>query len=69
MSAALAAGSSGADFGAEALTDPNGFYGVDGLFRLKPNGGVDRGLAILEVSSAGPQIREPPPPNFDGFIY
>jgi len=69
MSAALAAGSSGADFGAEALTDPNGFYGVDGLFRLKPDGGVDRGLAILEVSSAGPQIREPPPPNFDGFIY
>ncbi len=69
MSAALAAGSSGADFGAAALTDPNGFYGVDGLFRLRPDGGVDRGLAILEVNSAGPQIREPPPPNFDGFIY
>ncbi len=69
MSAALAAGSSGADFGAGALTDPNGFYGVDGLFRLRPDGGVDRGLAVLEVSSAGPQIREPPPPNFDGFIY
>jgi ABC-type branched-subunit amino acid transport system substrate-binding protein len=69
MAAALAAGPSGADFGATALTDPNGFYGVDGLFRLRPDGGVDRGLAILEVSSMGPQIREPPPQNFDNFIY
>jgi ABC-type branched-subunit amino acid transport system substrate-binding protein len=69
MAAALAAGPSGADFSTAALTDPNGYYGVDGLFRLNEDGGVDRGLAILEVTSTGPQIREPPPQSFAGLIY
>jgi len=69
MAAALAAGPSGVDFSEIALTDPNGFYGVDGLFRLRPDGGVDRGLAILEVSSTGPQMREPPPQSFTDVIY
>ena len=69
MSAALAAGPSGADFSASALTDPNGYYGIDGLFRLNEDGGVDRGLAVLEVTSTGPQVREPPPQSFAGLIY
>jgi branched-chain amino acid transport system substrate-binding protein len=69
MAAALAAGPTGADFSATALTDPNGFYGIDGLFRLRSDGGVDRGLAILEVSSSGPQMRDPPPQSFAGLIY
>jgi len=69
MAAALAAGPSGADFSTAALTDPDGYYGVDGLFRLNEDGGVDRGLAILEVTSTGPQIREPPPQSFAGLIY
>lgn len=69
MAAALAAGPAGADFSATALTDPNGFYGIDGLFRLNADGGVDRGLAILEVNSAGPQVRDPPPQSFAGLIY
>jgi ABC-type branched-subunit amino acid transport system substrate-binding protein len=69
MAAALAAGPYGADFSSAALTDANGFYGVDGLFRLNADGSVDRGLAVLEVTSTGPQIREPPPQSFAGLIY
>lgn len=69
MAAILAAGPSGADFSTAALTDPNGYYGVDGLFRLNQDGSVDRGLAILEVNAAGPQMRDPPPQSFAGLIY
>ncbi|HSS14156.1 MAG TPA: penicillin-binding protein activator, partial [Rhizomicrobium sp.] len=32
-----------------ALVDPNGFAGVDGIFRFKEDGTADRGLAILQV--------------------
>jgi ABC-type branched-subunit amino acid transport system substrate-binding protein len=69
MAASLAAGPSGPDFSATAITDPNGYYGIDGLFRLNADGGVDRGLAILEVSPTGPQVREPAPQSFGGEIY
>lgn len=69
MAAALAAGPSGPDFSATAITDPNGYYGIDGLFRLNADGGVDRGLAVLEVTPTGPQVREPAPQSFGGEIY
>ncbi|MCB1651781.1 MAG: penicillin-binding protein activator [Alphaproteobacteria bacterium] len=32
-----------------ALTNPDGFYGIDGLFRFHPDGKAERGLAILEI--------------------
>lgn len=69
MAAALAQGPAGADFSAAALTDPNGYYGIDGLFRLNADGGVDRGLAVLEIGPTGPQVREPAPQSFAGLIY
>lgn len=37
------------DFNYAALTDANGFSGTDGAFRFKPNGLVERQLAILEL--------------------
>lgn len=48
----------------EAITDPNGYFGADGLFRLNPNGAVERGLAILEIQGAGIQVIDPAPRSF-----
>ena len=34
-------------FGADAIANPNGFAGIDGIFRFRSNGTVERGLAVL----------------------
>ena len=34
--------------------DPNGFAGVDGIFRFNPDGTSERGLAVLEMTPDGP---------------
>lgn len=51
-------------FTRNALTDPNGFAGVDGIFRLNVDGTVDRGLAVLAVTPAGFQVVDPSPRTF-----
>ncbi len=47
-----------------AITDPNGYYGADGLFRLNADGSVERGLAILEIQPGGIQVIDPAPRSF-----
>ncbi|MQR98224.1 penicillin-binding protein activator [Gluconobacter aidae] len=37
----------------EALTRPDGYMGVDGLFRLRPDGHVTRALAIYQIQRGG----------------
>jgi ABC-type branched-subunit amino acid transport system substrate-binding protein len=51
-------------FDLEAITDPNGYFGADGLFRLKPDGSVDRGLAVLEIQPDGFRVIDPAPRSF-----
>jgi len=51
-------------FSAEAITDPNGYFGADGLFRLNTDGSVERGLAILEIQPGGIQVVDPAPRSF-----
>jgi ABC-type branched-subunit amino acid transport system substrate-binding protein len=51
------------------LTRGSGFAGVDGLFRLLPDGTSERGLAILEVRDYGPQLVEPAPNGFTSAQY
>ncbi|GAB4523578.1 MAG: penicillin-binding protein activator [Amphiplicatus sp.] len=51
-------------FDAAALTDPNGYFGADGLFRLNPDGSIDRGLAILEIQPGGIRVIDPAPRSF-----
>lgn len=46
------------------LTRASGFAGVDGLFRLLPDGTSQRGLAILEVAPSGPRVISPAPRSF-----
>jgi branched-chain amino acid transport system substrate-binding protein len=55
-----------ARFSQETLTNPSGFSGIDGLFRFRSDGTNDRGLAVLRVASAGPQVIAPAPKSFGG---
>lgn len=48
------------------LTRKNGFAGVDGVVRLKPNGLSERGLAVLEVQTFGATVIDPAPRSFYG---
>lgn len=62
VSLAIAASGAGAQpFATATLARPNGYTGVDGTFRLTPDGGTERGLAILEVKKFGATIVEPAP--------
>lgn len=47
-----------------ALTDPNGFAGVTGIFRFDKNGDCQRGLAVLGVGADGFTVVNPAPKTF-----
>jgi ABC-type branched-subunit amino acid transport system substrate-binding protein len=47
------------------LTDPNGFAGVDGIFRFNPDGSSQRGLSILSVQPDGFRIVNHAPATFE----
>ena len=67
LAAALSRGPEGADFSTEALTNPNGFLGLDGIFRLRPDGRVERGLAVIEIHRTGNTVVSPEPQSFTGY--
>ena len=46
------------------LTDPNGFSGIDGIFRFHADGSVERGLAIMQVGQTGATVIDPAPQTF-----
>jgi branched-chain amino acid transport system substrate-binding protein len=48
-------------FAAPDMTRPGGFMGVDGVVRFAANGLAERGLAINEVTVAGPRVVAPAP--------
>lgn len=65
LAAKLAQGSRRRErFDERAIADPNGYFGADGLFRLKADGSVERGLAILEIQPGGIQVIDPAPKSF-----
>jgi ABC-type branched-subunit amino acid transport system substrate-binding protein len=51
-------------FAPEVLTNSSGFAGIDGLFRFRPDGTNERGLAVMRVTRSGPQIVSPAPRAF-----
>jgi ABC-type branched-subunit amino acid transport system substrate-binding protein len=53
-------------FTEQVLTSSSGFAGIDGLFRFRPDGTNERGLAVMEVSPTGGQIISSPPQAFGG---
>lgn len=60
LAIALSAAGEGQPYSAAQLTRATGFTGVDGAFRLLPDGSTDRSLAILEVQKFGAGVVEPP---------
>ena len=59
LAIALSAGADGRGLDAGALTRPGGFTGIDGAYRLLPDGTTERALAILEVQKFGAGIVDP----------
>ncbi len=43
----------GQKFSQDVLTNSSGFAGIDGLFRFRPDGTNERGLAVMRVGSTG----------------
>ncbi len=66
LSAALARINPGNPYTTQVLTNPDGFSGVDGIFRFLPNGTNQRGLAIYEVTGSAPRVLQPAPRSFTG---
>lgn len=64
LAANLARLKSGGDFSAEAITNPNGWSGVDGIFRFLPDGRSERALAVIEVQSNRGVVVSPAPTTF-----
>jgi ABC-type branched-subunit amino acid transport system substrate-binding protein len=52
-------------FALSTLSNPNGFSGIDGIFRFRPDGSSERGLAILEVTPNGFVVVSPAPATFE----
>ncbi|MCD8520566.1 MAG: hypothetical protein LRY57_04695 [Alphaproteobacteria bacterium] len=52
-------------FDAASITNPNGFAGVDGIFRFRQNGLVERGLAILEFRNGQAVVIDEAPRTFE----
>jgi len=46
------------------LTSSRGFAGIDGVFRFRPDGLIERGLAVIEIRKNGPAIIDPAPRAF-----
>jgi branched-chain amino acid transport system substrate-binding protein len=51
-------------FSENVLTAGSGFTGIDGLFRFRPDGTNQRGLAVMKVSPTGGQVISAPPKDF-----
>ncbi|MGB8636551.1 MAG: penicillin-binding protein activator [Pseudolabrys sp.] len=51
-------------FSGQVLTNPSGFAGIDGVFRFRPEGTSERGLAVLRVTPSGGQVVSPAPKSF-----
>jgi len=56
----------GRDFSAASLTQPAGFAGVSGIFRLHADGTSDRGLAVAEIRNNQVVVIDPAPRSFAG---
>jgi len=49
-----------------ALTQPAGFVGVNGIFRLRSDGSNERGLAVAEIRNNQVVVIDPAPRSFGG---
>jgi ABC-type branched-subunit amino acid transport system substrate-binding protein len=52
-------------FDSTSITNPNGFAGIDGIFRFRQNGLVERGLAVLEFRNGQAVVIDEAPQSFE----
>jgi hypothetical protein len=50
----------------DTLTQPSGFAGVNGIFRLNPDGLVERRYAVKRLTAQGLEVLDPAPSSFAG---
>lgn len=55
----------GRPFPIEALLDPKGFVGVDGLFRMGSGGVAERALEVRQVTASGTSLVSPAPGSLE----
>ena len=51
-------------FSEQVLTNSSGFAGIEGVFRFRPDGTNERGLAVMRVTPSGSQPVSPAPKSF-----
>jgi ABC-type branched-subunit amino acid transport system substrate-binding protein len=51
-------------FDKDSISNPNGFAGIDGIFRFRPDGTVERGLAIVEFRGGQISVIDEAPTTF-----
>ena len=56
--------SGGVRFAEKLLTARGGFAGTDGVFRLNPDGVVQRALAVYAITEQGFEVISPAPKGF-----
>jgi ABC-type branched-subunit amino acid transport system substrate-binding protein len=54
----------GGRIGDDMLTNPSGFSGIDGVFRFRPDGTCERGLAVMEIGGGSARVISPAPRAF-----
>jgi hypothetical protein len=52
-------------FDRQTLINPNGFAGIDGIFRFRPDGLIERGLSVLQYQNGKIREVEPAPQTFE----
>ena len=66
LASQLARQKPGGDFSVEAITNPNGWSGIDGVFRFLPDGRAERTLAVIEIQGERNAVVSPAPTSFVG---
>ena len=64
LAAALARNGGPDPYSERALTNPSGFSGADGVFRFRPDGTNERGLAVIEIDGGAAKVISPAPKSF-----
>ena len=64
MIGSLVAQGGSTPFSKERLTQPAGFAGVNGVFRLLPDGTNERALAVVQIVNNRVKVIDPAPRSF-----
>lgn len=64
MSLAALMASNGGRIERSMIEEENGYLGVDGLFRLRADGRVERGLAVYTIRNGNFEVLDPAPESF-----